>query len=144
MHLLQSYRLHSLGCNLCSLGAISIICVHFKVFKCSLVRSRCLQFYWTCVSMCESICNVCEIHGKIELYSYNYDLCWQYVIMTSFKSGWTECWKLFSDRHLPISLCPSQGHYQKCHYKCWKSHSYIYHKNSSVNMLVISPLSGCE
>ena len=27
------------GCNLCSIGAISIICVHFKVFKCSFVRS---------------------------------------------------------------------------------------------------------
>ena len=32
----------SCGCNLCS-SAISIVCVHFKVFKCSLVRSRCVQ-----------------------------------------------------------------------------------------------------
>ena len=31
------------GCNLCSISAISIICVHFKVFKCSLLRSRCVQ-----------------------------------------------------------------------------------------------------
>ena len=31
------------GCNLCSIGAISIICVHFKVFKCNLARNRCVQ-----------------------------------------------------------------------------------------------------
>ena len=42
----------SCGCNLCSISAISIICVHLKVFKFSLVRSRCVQLCWTCETVC--------------------------------------------------------------------------------------------
>ena len=48
------------GSNLCSISAISIICVHFKVFKCGPMRGRHILLCLICMSVCVTVCSVCD------------------------------------------------------------------------------------